>query len=178
MVDVTGAPVPTGASEFDVPGDLKALADHFGGSDYLSVPTVSALPAVGNWAGRIMQAVDTGSLHSWSSTGWNLIYEDTGWQPLSLSGSWNNYPGFAAARYRRMSGIVHLEGQIQGGGTGAIATLPARFRPGSTKAFITPASTGVGEIRLFSNGTVLLQSFYAGGTNLILGLNLSFPAEM
>ena len=63
MVDVTGAPVPTGGSPFDVPGDLAALAGHFGDDEFFSVATASSLPSSGNWPGRLLMARDTGVLY-------------------------------------------------------------------------------------------------------------------
>jgi hypothetical protein len=72
MADVTGAPVPSGASEFDVPGDLKALADHFGGAHMYSAVNAAALPSTGNWAGRLMLTADTGLLYAWNGQ-WRIV---------------------------------------------------------------------------------------------------------
>lgn len=70
MVDVTGAPVPLGSSPFDVPGDLKDLADHFGGPGMFAVANAAALPTTGNWTGRTLWVQSLGQPREWDGTGW------------------------------------------------------------------------------------------------------------
>lgn len=63
MADVTGIPVPTNASPFDVPGDIKKVADAVGDQTRYSVANAAALPASGNWLGRILMTQDTKDLY-------------------------------------------------------------------------------------------------------------------
>lgn len=74
MTDVTGAPLPTGASPFNVPGDLKALADHFGDQTYFSVATTASLPTSGNWPGRILHVEDIDVIAEWTGSAWRRFY--------------------------------------------------------------------------------------------------------
>lgn len=86
MADVTDAPVPTGASEFDVPGDLGALADHFGGLDMYSRANAAALPSTDNWEGRQLLARDTRIVYVWTSVGWERL-STAPWGRLAKSSS-------------------------------------------------------------------------------------------
>lgn len=72
MVDVTGIPVPTGASPFRVPEDMKAMADRIGAPEMFAVATTGALPTSGNWAGRILTVQDTGAVYVWLGA-WRMI---------------------------------------------------------------------------------------------------------
>lgn len=75
MADVTGAPLPTGASPFDVPGDLKDLADHFGDPDQFERPTPGDLPATGNWPGRTMYVTSDGTTRLWTGSAWIITFK-------------------------------------------------------------------------------------------------------
>ncbi len=68
MVDITGAPVPTNLSPFDVPADLKSLADHFGASE--TVAAAANLPGSGNWQGRKLTVRDTWRTYTWTGSAW------------------------------------------------------------------------------------------------------------
>lgn len=60
-----------------------------------------------------------------------INHQDTGWHSLSFGAGWSDYGGVFSARYKKVSGVVHIEGIVTGGATGTvIATLPAGYRPG------------------------------------------------
>jgi hypothetical protein len=73
MADVTDAPVPTGSSEFDIPGDLGRLADHFGDGNMFAVANAAALPSTDNWVGRMLTTSDNGNLYRWLGSAWFLM---------------------------------------------------------------------------------------------------------
>lgn len=62
-----------------------------------------------------------------------LTFPDTPWANLTLVNGWTNNNANSPARYRRLGGVVYIEGVILPGtnahATGC-ATLPAGFRPG------------------------------------------------
>lgn len=70
------------------------------------------------------------------------------WAAATLSGTWTNMYGapYAAAGYNIDSdGVVRVRGTV-GGGTGAIFTLPAGFRPANNMFFPVYASGGMGRV--------------------------------
>lgn len=108
------------------------------------------------------------------------LVSDTGWFNLVVGNSWVSFGGaFVAPRYRRVNGQVYVQGTIKSGSTGVIATLPVGCRPSATLVFITPANAGVADIRIATNGEITVFTYYAGGSNGIVGLNLPpFPADL
>lgn len=142
MADVTNAPVPTGNSEFDVPGDLQALADHFGDSEFYSRATASGFPPADNWQGRLMLARDTGTLYRWFGSSWVVSSEDTGWLTPTLTSPWTAVSG-SPVGYRRINGVVYMRGRVQGGTPGtSFCTLPAGFRPAQSSRFVVSGGSG------------------------------------
>lgn len=117
MPDVTGAPVPTGSSPFDVPGDLGKLADHFG--DGFSVATASGLPSSGNWVGRSMWVVDEALIYVWNGSAWSG--EGSVIAPTAATG-WSFSGGFAVSKVgtsKRTDASVQI---TRSGGTLSIST--------------------------------------------------------
>lgn len=76
----------------------------------------------GNGQGRV-------GPYRWDSDGKNL--DDTGWIPAVFENGYSNLGGgWATAGYRRINGIVYLQGLLAGGTRGLAAfTMPPGFRP-------------------------------------------------
>lgn len=70
MADVTGIPVPTGASPFRPAEDMQAMADRIGAPEMFSVATAANLPAADNWDGRRLLARDKQRWYTWVSSSW------------------------------------------------------------------------------------------------------------
>jgi len=171
MADATGAPVPTGTSPFDVPGDLKDLADHFGDEEFYSVASASNLPASGNWRGRVLMARDTGVLYvctalpgTWKTvtstddSGWIVVGSGggapafgTGWSAVSAS-------GWSGVRFRLKNGVLFISGaatKSSYSGLGdAIFTLPSGFRPSTRFIGVGYGSTGAQYVVVEATGVV------------------------
>jgi hypothetical protein len=66
----------------------------------------------------------------------SALLVDTGWVAMSLSNGWVTFGGaFQTPRYRRLNGVVYVQGFIKSGTTAdntLIYTLPAGFRPAAT----------------------------------------------
>jgi hypothetical protein len=95
----------------------------------------------------------------------------TSFTPLTLQNGWTSVAGVASPAVRKNSGIVHLEGAIQGGTNPAVFTLPAGDRPAHdvyVKVLFADSSNG----RLFitPSGSVTLQGNLAE-TKLFTSLN-------
>lgn len=106
---------------------------------------------------------------------------DTGWITPTLTNSWVSFDGGATydiPQYKQKDGIVWVKGMAKSGTVALpIFTLPAGFRPGHKKKVTCPASTGVAELNIGTDGTVLVAGYYAGGTNAYVSLEFSFQAE-
>lgn len=65
---------------------------------------------------------------------------DTGWLTPILVNSWQNYgTPYAGAAYRKVNGVVHVQGMVKTGDIGvAIFTLPAGCRPAGDLMFAAP----------------------------------------
>lgn len=127
MADETGAPVPTGASPFDVPGDLKELADHFGAPKYVS--TRSELPLSGNWAGRELLVIETNEWYTWNA-GWYAQSRMTdGFTEGVLAGGWDTPSHNTISR---RGGWVELRFNARRSTNlavgGVLVTVPSGFR--------------------------------------------------
>lgn len=94
--------------------------------------------------------------------------EDTGWIEITaLATGWTSYQvGLGSSwtpRYRRKSGIVYIEGLLNGGPTGLAFTLPAGFRCGTgTTMRHLGTSGGIDRVDINSNGTFTFQSTLVG----------------
>lgn len=183
MADVTGTPVPTGASPFRVPEDLEAIASHFGDASMFAVASVSALPASGNWLGRSLLAVAEKAVYVCTALPgtWTAVsgLEDTGW---IVVGSGGDAPGFGSGwspqtgsgwsglRFRRKLGVLHISGSVQktsyGALTDAIFTLPAQFRPATRFMGVSYGSAGPAYIVVEPTGVVASAVSGTGQVNL------------
>lgn len=135
------------------------------------------------WApstGSLALRLDTGTVLRRNGNSWVAIVEDTGWIVPNLTGNWSNFGGgFSVTRYRRINGVVYIEGTVANGNDGqVIFSLPVGFRPALEKLFITSANGGIADVRVRpSDGAVYAPGFYAGGTKALVALNISFPAD-
>lgn len=106
---------------------------------------------------------------------------DTAWTDFIFANSWGNFGGeFQTARYRKINGEVQIQGTIKNGAqaqTMLFNPLPAGMRPAKTLPFIVPANAGVAELRVYADGGMTIQSYYAGGSNAIVSINVSFSPE-
>lgn len=100
---------------------------------------------------------------------------DTGWIVPTLAGSWVNYGGtFAPAGYRRIGGVVYLQGLVMNG-SGNIFTLPVGFRPSrGTLIFDTDSNSAHARFDVLTNG----QVNFVIGSNAHVSLSVaSFPVD-
>lgn len=178
MADVTGAPVPTGSSPFDVPGDLADLADHFGDADFFAVDTASALPMTGNWVKRRMKARDTGVEYVWSGSTWQAAP----WTNLTLNSGWDAYAS-ETPRYRVVDGVAYFNGRVRTTSNSAgavIGVIPSAIRPVSAgNVFVfTGWSDTHGIVQLLvghtSGEVVCVQGAGAARSGISLA-NIQFP---
>ena len=58
---------------------------------------------------RFIQTVDG----TFQNSGWQPIYEDTGWQDVSLKSGFTHYDSSAHCRYRRFGKVVELRGAVK-----------------------------------------------------------------
>lgn len=96
----------------------------------------------------------------------------TAWQTPTLANSWVNYGGTEqAARYRRVSDRVEIEGLVKSGTLGAaVFTLPTGYRPALAMQFATATNGAFGLLTITSAGLVVVQS----SSNVWAALNCSF----
>lgn len=101
---------------------------------------------------------------------------NTGWITPSLGNGWVNFGGWQEARYRRINGVVYVQGLIKSGTLGASAlTLDAGFRPAGTImiAAVDGTNEAHGRLDIQGNGQVVPQS----GNNTFFSIDCQFPAE-
>lgn len=109
---------------------------------------------------------------------------DGGWvDPGALGGGWSNFDAaettFSKVKYRFKGGRTDITGAVLGGATGTantILTIPTAGRPRRTVFFATPANAGIADVRVNAAGQVYVSGYYAGGTNGIVSLDVSFIA--
>ncbi|UOE45465.1 hypothetical protein [Agromyces larvae] len=160
MADVTGAPVPLGTDEFDIPGDLGALADHFGGQDMFSVANAAALPSSDSWPGRILMTRDTNTLYvrNGADSGWLLLQPPwTAYTPtltnlnLGSGGSVANQ-----CEWRREGDLIRVRFAFTLGSSGAsVSGIPAFTLPVTAAALSTPAQLYNGVATLYDLSTTV-----------------------
>jgi len=147
-------------------GANAAGANVAGNIVYLTTPTT--LPQAGH-------AVYSGGA-------WHLLayLADSGWTSPALGGSWATFGApYATPGYRLYNGRTELRGLIAGGNTGvAVFTLPVGMRPAFNKVLSVFSGTGTARLDIGSNGTVIVTTYQAGGSNTAVSLeNISFIAE-
>ncbi len=91
---------------------------------------------------------------------------DTDWEPIQLLHGWVNYGGeFSTARYRRINGVVYVEGVIKDGSPidADMFTLPEGFRPVSVLIFVLMSYDGPLRYYVYPNGD-FATPYYVGTT--------------
>jgi hypothetical protein len=136
--------------------------------------------------GAVNDRVFTRRKHAGTWTPWQQIGGDTGWAELTgfLNGASAYQTGLGGAwtpRYRRLNGLVHLQGLVNTGTTGTVhvATLPAGFRPatGTTMGAQMAAGPSVRRLDIGADGALI---FREGVGTLSTGwhsLAATFPQE-
>lgn len=108
----------------------------------------------------------------------NGILPDTDWVVPTLVNSWVNFgAGHQTARYRRLGGVVYVEGLIKDGVIGSTAfTLDSGFRPAATLGFgaVDGTNTANGRMDVFGSGVVQPVT----GNNAFYAINCSFVASL
>ncbi len=119
-----------------------------------------------------------------------VLATDPSWVAFALVNNWSNYGGgFQVARYRKVGGIVHIEGLVKNPVTASvqpgsvIATLPVGYRPALTLIFDgTGSDLKLGNSTQYSmrfdvqsDGVVGFLGFGNSATNIeYLSINCSF----
>lgn len=67
--------------------------------------------------------------------------EDTDWQIPTMLNGWSSVSPDRSVRYRRLNGVVYLEGTCSGGSATPIFTLPTGFRPRVNKRHLQQSGT-------------------------------------
>jgi hypothetical protein len=95
------------------------------------------------------------------------------WIAPTLLNSWVDYGGGSqTARYRKLNGLVYVEGRIKNGTAVDVCTLPVGYRPAAILAFATNTGTGAGafaKLDVLADGTINAQ-----GANLAHSINCVF----
>lgn len=102
---------------------------------------------------------------------------DSGWIALPLVNSWVSYDNtYGPPRYRKVAGVVFVQGLIRSGSLGAVAfTLPAGYRPSLKLLFVVDRDPNVdGRIDVETNGNVVMVTASTGWTSLS---GITFPAD-
>lgn len=103
---------------------------------------------------------------------------DTGWIYPTMGNSWVNFDGgYQTARYRRINGIVYVQGLIKSGVIGTTAfTLNEGFRPAATIMIsaVDGSNTANGRLDILSGGAVVPTTGSAG----FYSIDCQFPAEL
>lgn len=134
----------------------------------------------GMQAGDVGYQLDNDSYYWYSGSAWvSFGLEDTGWATPTLQNGWSSIgSGYVAARYRRLNGIVYVQGTISGGTTTdgtVLFNLPAGFRPSASAQYPVAAgsSSGTMRVEVQSSGNVVLRTPVVSP----FSINFSFPAE-
>lgn len=95
----------------------------------------------------------------------------------SFQNGWVNFGGvYVPARYCKLNGIVHLQGQVKSGVIGSpMFVLPSGYRP-SARLYLPCLNQSAGaRLDIEANGNVIIMNGAAAPTDA--GFNLSFPAD-
>ena len=91
------------------------------------------------------------------------IENDLDWVEVdALENDWRNFgQGFQGVRYRKVNGVVHLEGVIVGGGIApgiTVFTLPHKYRPDNKLIFAVEHIERTAMMTIYDNGNVEITS--------------------
>lgn len=106
----------------------------------------------------------------------NAVGDTAAWTDVaSFFNGWANFGGaFQVARYRKINGVVYVQGLIAGGTLPSDAfQLPAGFRPSATLMFDSNSNGAAGRLEITAAGVVTPTS----GSNIWFSICLSFPAD-
>lgn len=162
---------------FDPQTHIDAVCTHFDALVGESKANAAALPATGNWVGRSITTVDTGSLYLCVAlpNTWQLVFRDTGWvNPPAFNTGWSNHDaGFDPVQIRIRGGFLVISGRVDKTAAAGqvIFTLPAPYRPSRLALITVPHDTGSGGLWVGADGRVELLGS-AGVVVTSLGLNL------
>lgn len=153
MADVTGGDPPIGSSEFNPPLHFDEVYKHFGDPEMFAVANAAALPASGNWLGRMLMTSDTGFVYRWTGAAWKVVAGDTGNVALTLESGWTG-----SSTYRVVNGMASMNGRLDAtSGAGAVVTVvPAVARPASERVTLGIASGLLQTIIIQPSGNVTL----------------------
>lgn len=168
MADVTDAPVPTGSDEFDIPGDMQELADHFGAPSMYAVANASALPASGNWEGRILETADTGNVYIWQAGAWALLARtQTGATVRTRTSALSMTNALTVLDFATS---VEANGDFSYSAGTFTCIRPGRYQV-NAQVSTTIAGAAIGwQIRLSKNGAAVCDSF--GISSTVAGMSV------
>lgn len=158
-------------------GDLVRVQDSLKGLDQtLRVARVNHRITVDKWIVTLYFTSPTSVAAPQETPPVQNVGDNGAWTTVTLTNGWTNFGGFQAARYRRMNGIVYVQGMLVPGTNGAAAfTLPAGFRPAANHLFQGNSnSTSLAAGRFDVNSTGTLVPAAAVGW---ISIECSFPAE-
>jgi len=178
----SGVSIPQGpdaftpAAQYKGWADAEAVYDNFFNVALDSDRTSLAAPQLRDGIFCWVRATQT--LWSYQGTSWVNMLNDTGWATPTLQNSWVNFGApYRNCAYRRINGIVYVEGLLKSGTATAntvVFNLPAGFRPSASLFFGTQSNSAMATVQLAASGDLTLS---AGVSALSLTLMFSFIAE-
>lgn len=158
-------------------GDFQAAADwadRVGAGVRGTASERSLLTASGIAVGQFFTETDTGAVYKRSSTGWDLVWNDTGWMNLQLAAGWTAESG-DTPQWRLRAGIVYFRGRLNattGAGTNPFTNpLPAEARPSREHPVLVGVTGGSGKTYVMNvapNGVTFIYK----GSDAVLNLSL------
>jgi hypothetical protein len=123
-------------------------------------------------------AIWTTQWKTWLNDVWGWI-TGTKWYTPTLLNGWVNYSStYAPARYRKINGMVEIQGLIKDGtatsGTD-LFTLPVGFRPQYQHIFTTMSNSAIARVDVKTDGTIDILN--GGSSNWISLSGIMFKAE-
>lgn len=105
--------------------------------------------------------------NTFKTSGWKIIYEDTGWKALTFQSGFSNYSSSNICRYRRIGKIVHLEGifkntnAISSGNSTKMGTISdTTCRPPATQYSVQQGSSvNKFAMSVASDGSIYIQRY-------------------
>lgn len=169
---------PSTVADFDKMIELIAQQGNYRGP--VTEAERDAIAGDALYEGLMVYNTTAGTIEVFGGSGWDVVYVDSGWQSLTLANSWLNFGGgYASARYRKVNGIVYIQGTIKSGtvapGT-LLATLPAGFRPSAH--IVAPAfqaATSALSVEVLSTGGLVIGAVAFNNTRT--DINVSFPVD-
>lgn len=160
------------------PAQMNGIFEHFDPLIGESAALISDLPS-GTWKGRTITVEEDGSVRNYDGTNYRTVYEDTGWQLPTFSGSgWANFGSvYETAAYRRRNGMVIIKGFVKGGTNTTLFTLPVGFRPGELLVRTVGSATGHALVNITPAGAFQVTAYLTGGTNANVQIACTFFAE-